>query len=52
MGRGPATKVADSRVSRKQLALVADTQKCRFCPPYLITGMTGRGGKLEFRRQI
>jgi len=29
VGRGPATKVADSRVSRKQLALVADTQKCR-----------------------
>ena len=30
VGRGPATKVADARCSRKQLAMVADTQKCRF----------------------
>ena len=29
VGRGPATKVADARCSRKQLAMVADTQKCR-----------------------
>ena len=50
VGRGPATKVADPRVSRKQLALVADTQKCRFC--ILLLSMTGMGGKLVFRRQI
>ena len=29
VGRGPGTKVADTRCSRKQLSMVADTQKCR-----------------------
>ena len=29
VGRGPATKIVDPRCSRKQLAMVADTQNCR-----------------------